>query len=102
MKWRLYMLGIWVLCQVANLVAAIWMLCAIIKGSNRSWVIAKSYDQLGNASTGGSEDELISSRAGKARKSGEKWACVLCKLLDKIDPNHCEKSIEPDEGKPDF
>jgi len=100
MKWRLFMLGIWLLCQVTNLVAAVWMLLAIISGSNRAWLIAKSFDQLGNATTGGSEDELISSRAAKASKRGEKWACVLCKLLHKIDPNHCEKSIESDEGKP--
>ncbi|TFW71914.1 hypothetical protein C3Y98_05285 [Methylotenera oryzisoli] len=94
------MLGIWVLCQAANLVAAVWMLCAIISGSNRALLIAKSFDQLGNATTGGNEDELISSRAAKARKRGEKWACVLCKILDKIEANHCENSIEYDEGKP--
>lgn len=86
---------------MASVVASVWMLLAIISGSNRAWLIAKSFDQLGNATTGGSEDELISSRAGKARKRGEKWACVLCKLLDQIDTDHCEKSIEHDEGKKD-
>lgn len=100
MKSRLIMIGIFLLCQVASLIAAVWMLLAIISGSTRAWTLAKSYDQLANAAFGGNEDELISSRAGKARKRGEKWACVLCKLLDKIDTNHCEKSIEPDEGKP--
>ena len=24
---------------------------------------------------------------------------VLCRLLDKIDPGHCEKNIEHDEGE---
>jgi len=100
MQSRLLMIGIFLLCQVTHLVASIWMLLAIISGSSRAWIIAKSYDQVGNATTGGSEDELISSRAAKASKRGEKWACVLCKLLHKIDPNHCEKSIEHDEGKP--
>lgn len=92
------MLGIFLLCQVANLVAAVWMFLAIISGSTRAWTLAKSYDQLGNAAFGGSEDELISSRAAKANRRGKKWACVLCKLLGKIDKNHCEKSIETDEG----
>ena len=37
---------------------------------------------------------------GKAAREGKRWACVLCRLLDRLDPNHCEKSIEYDEGKP--
>jgi len=96
---RLYMLGIFLLCQAANLIAAVWMLLAILGGSKRAWIIAKSYDQLGNAATGGSEDELISSRAGKAKQHGRKWACILCKFLDKIEKDHCKNSIEIDEGR---
>jgi len=56
-------------------------------------------DQLANALTGGDEDETISSRLGKDKVRGRKVACVLCKLLDLIDPNHCEKAIERDRGK---
>lgn len=56
-----------------------------------------SIDQLANTILGGNEDETISSRAAKAKLSGKKWGCVLCKLLDKIDKNHCDKSIELDE-----
>lgn len=100
MKSRLLMIGIFLLCQLASLVAAVWMLLAIISGSTRAWTLAKSYDQLANAAFGGHEDELISSRAAKASKRGERWACVLCKLLHLLDKNHCEKSIEHDEGKP--
>lgn len=88
------MLGLWLLCQLASLVAGVWMLCAILAGSKRAWTLAKSYDQLGNAATGGSEDELISSRAGRAKKQGKRWACVLCRLLDLFDRGHCEKAIE--------
>jgi hypothetical protein len=57
-----------------------------------------SVDQFFNAVTGGDEDETISSRAAKARDKGKKWGKVLCWGLDKIDPCHCEKSIEEDEG----
>lgn len=56
-------------------------------------------DQLGNALLRGDPDETISSRAAKAQLKGKTWGCVLCKFLDKIDPNHCQKSIEKDEGK---
>lgn len=56
-----------------------------------------SIDQLANTILGGNEDETISSRAAKAKRAGKKWGCVLCKLLDKVDKNHCEKSIEMDE-----
>lgn len=55
-------------------------------------------DQLANAITGGDPDETISSRAGKARRQGRWWGCVLCRLLDRIDPRHCAESIEEDEG----
>jgi hypothetical protein len=56
-----------------------------------------SIDQLANTILGGNEDETISSRAAKAKLQGKRWGCVLCKLLDKLDKNHCEKSIEMDE-----
>lgn len=33
------------------------------------------------------------------RRRGRKFACVLCRILDWLDPHHCEKAIERDEGK---
>ncbi len=62
------------------------------------WRIAVSLDQLVNTIFNGSEDETISSRAAKAQIRGKKWGCVLCKILDKIDKDHCAKNIELDEG----
>jgi hypothetical protein len=56
-------------------------------------------DQLLNVILGGDEDETISSRIAKDRRRGRKFACVLCRILDWIDPHHCEKAIERDEGK---
>ena len=66
------------------------------------WNILVGVDQLVNAILGGDPDETISSRLGKkiakkADKNNFYW--VLCWLLSKIDPNHCSKSIEEDEGK---
>ena len=47
---------------------------------------------------GGDPDETISSRAGK-RVESCRVCRGLCWLLDKIDPRHCHKSIEADEGQ---
>ena len=95
---RLSLLGLWGLCQIAAVIASIWMLVAALAGSRRAWTLAVVH-QLANAAFGGHENETLSSRAGKAAREGKRWACVLCRLLDRLDPNHCEKSIEPDRGK---
>lgn len=46
-------------------------------------------DQLGNALAGGQPDETISFRAAKARAAGSRPACVLCRLLDLFQKDHC-------------
>ena len=100
MKQRTALLALWALCQLAHVVAAVWMLCAALVGSPRAWRLAVSYDQLANTAFGGHEDETISSRAYKAATQGRRWGCVLCRLLDKIQPGHCKNSVEPDRGDP--
>lgn len=94
MKIRLLLLIFWVAGQIANMVAAVWMLLALIFSPHgtRAKHIAMSYDQLVNAATGGSEDETISSRAGRLMGT-TRWACVLCKALNWFDPDHCRKNI---------
>lgn len=87
---RLGLLGIWLLCQLAHAVASIWMLVAIIIGSPRAWRIAIAYDRLGNAVTGGLDTETISSRANRGTKEGVKGWCILCRLLDWIQKDHCK------------
>jgi len=52
----------------------------------------------------GDPDETISSRMAKwARSTPGKWHTrvgkLVCGFLHLLDPNHCEKSIELDEGK---
>jgi hypothetical protein len=82
-----------------NLIA----LGAAIIGSDRAWPVAVANDQALNAAlvgVAGSEDETVSSRAGKAASKGKRWGCILCRLLDKIDPGHCARNIERDEGEP--
>lgn len=60
--------------------------------------VAVAIDQLFNALFNGDEDETISSRAEKARLKGKRWGCVLCRVLDWLDKDHCKNSIELDEG----
>lgn len=98
MKTRVALLALWLLCQIANVVAGVWMLLAALAGSSRAWHLAVSYDQLANTAFGGDEDETISSRAYKASVAGRHWGCVLCRLLDKIERDHCRRSLEPDRG----
>ena len=50
---RLAMLALWGLCQIAALMASLWMLIAIVTGSRRAWTIAVAHDQLANAAFGG-------------------------------------------------
>ena len=63
-----------------------------------SWNLLISIDQSGNAAMAGDPDETVSSRAGKMRDKSllAKW---LSWVLNKIDPNHVEKTREDDEGK---
>ena len=74
----------------------------------KKWImnVLISFDQFGNAITGGDPDETISSRLGKLKvKHGGKvpWSHPLAKVidwgLDKIDDNHSIDAIEHDEGK---
>lgn len=63
------------------------------------WKVLVALDQLVNTVLGGEPDETISSRAGKAKLRGKRWGCLLCNFLDWFDGGHCEKAIEPDEGR---
>lgn len=96
-RFKLFLL--WFLCQAASLVAAAWMLCAIISGSPRAWRIALGNDQLANATFGGDEDESISSRCWRYRTdpSYAAWVKRINWLFD--DPNHCQNAFEDEEAK---
>lgn len=92
MKRALGLLAIWLACALVGIVAWVWMAAALAAKSHRGWIIAIAFDQLGNAATGGSEDETVSSRAARGRDQGIWRWCLLCKLLDAIDPGHCDRA----------
>lgn len=50
-------------------------------------------DMFGNTILGGQPGDSISHRAAVARDGGQTWGCVLCRLLDRFIPHHCDQSI---------
>lgn len=83
------------ICQLAALLAPLRAGWALLTGNqDRAWEISKAYDRLGNAVTNGRSIETISSRADRARNEGRRWGCVLCRLLDAIQANHCRDAAE--------
>lgn len=80
---------LWVMCMVIQLHCAARMALLIARNPIRAWVMAVSFDQLANAATNGNRRETISSRANRARSEGRRWGCLLCRILDWVDENHC-------------
>ena len=86
-------LGIFLVCTWTVFYFMTFLLVGLVFESPRWWKVATGIDQTGNASVGGSEDETLSSRAARAMDRGDKWGCVLCKLLDYVQKDHCKKSL---------
>lgn len=86
---RLILLLLWAMCLCAAVIGLVWMLLALIVGSDRAEKIAFGFDQTANAAIGGSPDEKISSRA---------YRCGWRRTVDFIDglfffdPDHCRSS----------
>lgn len=47
----------------------------------------------------GASNETVSERAAKARNAGRRWGCVLCGLLDKVNPGHCDNALTAKIGE---
>lgn len=63
------------------------------------WNILITLDQNLNTLTGGDPDETLSSRWAKKARQGDWLSCQLCRVLSWFDKDHCERTIELDEGK---
>ena len=94
MKITLSLIALWIVCQLAALLAAIRFVLAIFTNQDRAWLIAKAYDRLGNAISNDDEVQTISSRAAKAQIAGKTWGCWMCAFLDSIQKDHCKNSLE--------
>ncbi len=53
------------------------------------------FDVLGNVVLfNGDPHETISDRAALARFRGKRWGCILCRMLEKINPGHCDRALQ--------
>lgn len=91
---RLILIGIMLFVILAFPLAILRWVGAITTNPEKGWNISKAFDRVGNVLLNGDWREMISTRAGRSMKEGRTWACVLCRLLNKLDPNHCEESKE--------
>lgn len=89
-RWPLALiwLGLWVVAPVV-LTRMAWAI--ITKNTARAWLIAISFDDLGNVGGNGRLGQSISSRAAHARP--KLWARCLCWVLNKINPGHCDRAM---------
>lgn len=93
------LLALWVLCLLSGVISQVWMLLAIVANSPRAWTLAVAFDQLMNAATGGDMDETISSRAARGDEAGLKRWSALCRLLDWVDPGHCQRALQSERDE---
>jgi hypothetical protein len=85
-------LAIVLLCALAGAIALMWVLYAAVTGGPRFWPLARAFDRVGNVAIGGNDDKLITERAAIGAALGRRRWCLLCRLLDRVDPGHCERA----------
>ena len=95
MKTRMYLLLIWLGLWLVGLLSLVRMAWAIITNTEKAWEIALAFDGLGNVATNGDLGQTVSSRAAYSRPKA--WGCILCRLLDKLDPGHCDRAMTAKE-----
>lgn len=92
---RIVLAGIWLLIVLCLPLAALRMLWAVIVSPTKALEQAKAFDKTGNALANGDPNEYISTRAYRAMQERRRWGCILCRLLDLIEKDHCKKSANP-------
>jgi hypothetical protein len=89
---RFGILLILILCQLTVILAIPRALWALIFAPQKAFDLACGYDLLGNIVTNGQIGDYISTRAYRAMQEGRQWGCLLCRLLDWIQTDHCKNS----------
>lgn len=75
------------------LILLLWIQ-TLVGAKDRALKMAIGIDQAGNAGIGGSEDETISSRAGRAKRDGKRWGPAAVAFIDFFfGKGHCEANI---------
>lgn len=94
MKRRIGLLALLIVAQLAAVLAPIRALAALVNNPDQAMEIIKGYDLLGNPALNGKAGEYISARAYRAQQENRRWGCILCKLLDAIQKDHCKNSTK--------
>lgn len=89
---RLYLALLLPLCALGAVLALARMGWSVLSNPAKAWGIALSLDRAANGGINGDPRETISARAGRARTAGRRWGCVLCRLLDTLDRDHCARA----------
>lgn len=56
--------------------------------------VLKALDQFVNVMLGGAVAETFSARMARLRDKGVFVGCVMCRLLDLLEKDHCDKAKE--------
>lgn len=91
-RWPLVLLA--PLLGLAMAYTAIRYAWALATNPQRAWRIALMIDETANVGLNGQVNETITLRAARARSRGHRWGCVLCWLLAKLDPQHCDDELK--------
>lgn len=92
MKTKLALITISLLVILCIPLALIRLGWAIISSNERAWNILLGFDHAGNAAINGDPKESISSRSYRGFIEGKPSWCILCKILDAIEKDHCKNS----------
>ena len=90
---RLIFVALAPLLTLAAMFALLRYLWSAFTDPAKAWAIAVAFDDLANVGANGRLGQTISSRAAYAEKSGKAWGCLMCKLLDAVNPGHCAKAL---------
>lgn len=94
MKTRLALLALYPILIFGLLYTALRYLTCVIGNTEKAWNIALMIDETCNVDANGRINQTISERAARAKLRGSRWGCVLCRLLDAIQTDHCEDSLK--------
>lgn len=92
MPTRIQMVFIYPFIILACLLTILWLPVAILLGSDRAPRIMLAADRMTNTVFGGQAKETISSRSYRGQREGVKVWCILCKILEVVEKDHCKKS----------
>jgi hypothetical protein len=79
-----------------SLINLIKMFYNIFTNQSKAWAIARALDRSINVTLNGTERETVSSRAYRGSLEGNRGWCILCKILDKLERDHCRKAFYSD------